>query len=162
MLIDRDHETSVRETFRLETTGDRARLTITRERNALARLDAWSEPWQLESREVFVGTVAPSGAYELAAGPRKLQLWCRPRSYDVRPATARLRASAGDCRDVRGTWEPATTERVAGISCAHVEDGVDATPLDLTAAPGIEWVDERNGCLAYGQGYRWMTSIGAR
>ena len=150
VLIDRDHNESLRETFQLVTTGDRARLTITRERNAVARLDAWPLAWRVESPEVFVGTVVRSGArtdYDLARGTRRIQLSCSPRTYNVRPATARLLASAGDCRDPRGRWEPATTERVSGTGCAHTEGdpnaptdasaGVTHSTLRVIAEPGV-------------------------
>jgi hypothetical protein len=163
ILIDLDQNASFRETFHLETNGVRARLTITRERNAVARLDAWTLPWTVESTEVFIGTVARSGSrtdYDLANGTRRVELSCSPRTYnDVLSATARLLASAGDCRDPRGRWEPSTTETVSGIGCTRIESTgtpADAPPLDFTAAPGIEWVDERNGCVAQGQGYRRM------
>ena len=165
VLIDLDHNASIRETFQLETTGDRARLTIARERNAVARLDAWTLPWSVDSTDVLVGTVARSATradYELANRTRRVHLSCSPHVYAaVHAATARLLASAGDCRDPRGQWEPASTERISGIGCARTEGApgspvTDRPPLAFTVAPGIEWVDEQNGCVAYGQGFRRM------
>lgn len=170
MHLHADHGRSTRGTYVLDVVGGRATLVVTREQNAMARLDAWPEPWKLVQRTTFTGsfTATRDGAVmELVAGERALSVrfTCAPRTYQVLSAEARLvpkSADPGACHeDPSGTWVPPEKTAVTGLSCVrdgHEEDELaailDMGPIELADGAGIEWVQENNGCFVFGKGYR--------
>ena len=168
VLIDADHSYSLRQTYELHVTNGRATLISTRETNGVAHLDAWPDPWKLVHRTELTGTATQSGdriALQLATadGAHAVELTCTPRSFNALAADARL-GRAGDLnecvREPSGTWTPDGKTRVEGLSCVRngeetdpIEPVVSRSSLDFVEG-GIEWVDENNGCVLQGQGYR--------
>jgi hypothetical protein len=154
----RGHAT--RTTFELTSSGDRVSLLETYEQDhrSLMISDADSDPrWQLAGTHRYRGIrrAACDGCAGFdvdleATDTQPLHLRCEPRTVAVADAGARPAPAAGACSP--GAWDPPARIPTAVLVCgAAAQDTRDADPDDqlvFGAAPGIEWIDENDGCAA--------------
>jgi hypothetical protein len=169
VFVDADRDRSDRNTFELHVAAGRATLTSTHERNVVAQLDEWSQPWKLVQRSELAGTSTQHGddlVLDLATADRTyvVQLTCSPRTFQVLRADARLvppTPGARECvADPRGTWTPGTKTRIDGLDCHREGSEEDAIEPVVPLAPlqfvegGMEWVDVRISCFVDGEAYR--------
>lgn len=157
---------SHRTTFLLATTGDDARLVVTRERSSATRLDT-PTAWAMVERATFFGPISiatDQTAIDLVDGAgRGMHLRCEPFAEKVMPAHARLVRRNPDCDVVdRDAWAPETTESVPALVCMRhgAEDDmllelVSLRQITFVDAPGVEYVEERTDCKVLGSALRW-------
>jgi len=153
----RGHAT--RTTFELTWSGDRGSLLEIDEQDprSLRVADADRDPrWRLAGTHHYRGIrrAACDGcagfAVDLdAPDVQPLHLRCEPRTIDVAPSSAIPAPPATDPCDP-GVRQPAakipTAVLVCGTAAQDVSDGDPDDQLVFAAAPGVEWIDENDGC----------------
>ena len=92
-----------------------------------------------------------------ASGAQPLLLHCTHRTLEVAAAGARPRADPIAPCERRGWDPPATTPTQVLVCSAAGQDASDADPDDQLVfgpGPGVEWVDENDGCATRAGGLR--------
>jgi hypothetical protein len=159
----RGHAT--RTTFELSSSADRIVVLETYEQDhrSLTLADADRDPrWQLAGTHQYRGRrrAACDGCagfdVELAAtDTQPLHLRCEPRTIAVASAGARPAAQVS-AACVTGAWDPPEIASVAVLICgAATQDTTGTDPDDQLVfgpGPGIEWIDENDGCTASSAG----------
>lgn len=162
---------AARTTFVLVVEGERAALTETYDRDPRPRTLAQAdrEPaWQLTATHTYRGTRRVRGdEVELdlrSPDTQPLSLRCAPRPLSIAPPSAGLvsdEAAAGPCAGRRWQPAPGSPSKVlvcgaAGIDLPNPDDTRDADDqLVFSPSPGVEWVDEHDGCAERFGGLRF-------